>query len=113
MNGLKTWAQLELQRAKVQNVSEAIPVAERLIELKMSVDRPKILADDEENGGGDRPPKKEHPNNNSGRQAGEAGKPRACHICGATNHMKFMCPFKRKNVTTVLGTESSDEEEEC
>ena len=76
VNGLKMWAQLELQRAKVQNVSEAIAVAERLIELKVSVDRPKIIEDDEENGGGDCPPKKWHPNNNSGRQASESCKRR-------------------------------------
>ncbi|XP_047335495.1 uncharacterized protein LOC124939022 [Impatiens glandulifera] len=111
VNGLKTWAQLELQRAKVQNVSEAITIAERLIELKASIDRQKFNKDNKERGGGDRQPKKGKPNNNPGRQTNETGKPKTCHICGATNHIKFMCPFKGKNVAAVQGAESSDDEE--
>lgn len=57
IDGLKPWVKLEVQRTNARNVSKAIAVAERLVELKTLCDKLKPQTEDNEKGGADRPPK--------------------------------------------------------
>ena len=101
IDGLQGWVKLELKRRGVQNLADAIRVAESLIEFKKeSIKERPSKKDNNASGGGARRDKGKEPARGSKTATGQR-KPLECFICDGP-HMARECPSRGKLAAMVI-----------
>ncbi|KAF8404464.1 hypothetical protein HHK36_009349 [Tetracentron sinense] len=117
----KNWAELELQRRRVQDLATAVAVAEQLVEFKRDYSS-KPRRDNHKNGRGERSPSpKERPSKPRWREKGNErnedrdrfkGRDFNCFICDG-NHRARDCLKKESLNTLIAKVDKIDESLEC
>jgi hypothetical protein len=107
-DGLQGWVKLELKRRGVQNLSDAIRVAESLIEFKKeSIKEKPTKKDDNVTGGGaERDNKATEPTKGSKNGTGGQKKTLECFICDGP-HMARECPSRGKLAAMLIQGDSA------
>lgn len=114
LDGLKPWARMELQRAKVQTLAEAISVAERLIEItprERSEHRDEDQGDTESRGARNGKPKDRDKGKAPAKSQGNEKKGRLCYYCQGTDHWQKDCPVMKRVAAMALKDSKETEEQ--